>query len=194
MIRLFSNVLSLFPERYFMMNFRRFTLAALCVMALSLTSACTKKIDGSSMEKYYLSSGEVMKSISGADRQMEFANGLEMILFYSNDAYETVSQLNGKTADEVFEMIQQVRDTKPRIDASRKERFTSSLMDVLKSIPNEPNRQSLTSQMTDYGFYPWNNKNMMNIRTLDGKNAFEVTQAIREIRRNEDPTKMNEKK
>ena len=194
MITLISNVLSLFPERYFMMNFRRFTLAALCVMALSLTSACTKKIDGSSMEKYYLSSGEVMKSISGADRQMEFANGLEMILFYSNDAYETVSQLNGKTADEVFEMIQQVRDTKPRIDASRKERFSSSLMDVLKSIPNEPNRQSLTSQMTDYGFYPWNNKNMMNIRTLDGKNAFEVTQAIREIRRNEDPTKMNEKK
>ena len=194
MIKIFSNVLSLFPERYFMMNFRRFTLAALCVMALSLTSACTKKIDGSSMEKYYLSSGEVMKSISGADRQMEFANGLEMILFYSNDAYETVSQLNGKTADEVFEMIQQVRDTKPRIDASRKERFSSSLMDVLKSIPNEPNRQSLTSQMTDYGFYPWNNKNMMNIRTLDGKNAFEVTQAIREIRRNEDPTKMNEKK
>ena len=193
MIKIFSNVLSLFPERYFMMNFRRFTLAALCVMALSLTSACTKKIDGSSMEKYYLSSGEVMKSISGADRQMEFANGLEMILFYSNDAYETVSQLNGKTADEVFEMIQQVRDTKPRIDASRKERFSSSLMDVLKSIPNEPNRQSLTSQMTDYGFYPWNNKNMMNIRTLDGKNAFEVTQAIREIRRNEDPTKMNEK-
>ena len=177
-----------------MMNFRRFTLAALCVMALSLTSACTKKIDGSSMEKYYLSSGEVMKSISGADRQMEFANGLEMILFYSNDAYETVSQLNGKTADEVFEMIQQIRDTKPRVDASRKERFNSSLMDVLKSIPNEPNRQSLTSQMTDYGFYPWSNKNMMNIRTLDGKNAFEVTQAIREIRRNEDPTKMNEKK
>ena len=194
MITLLSNVLSLFPERYFMMNFRRFTLAALCVMALSLTSACTKKIDGSSMEKYYLSSGEVMKSISGADRQMEFANGLEMILFYSNDAYETVSQLNGKTADEVFEMIQQIRDTKPRVDASRKERFNSSLMDVLKSIPNEPNRQSLTSQMTDYGFYPWNNKNMMNIRTLDGKNAFEVTQAIREIRRNEDPTKMNEKK
>ena len=136
MIRLFSNVLSLFPERYFMMNFRRFTLAALCVMALSLTSACTKKIDGSSMEKYYLSSGEVMKSISGADRQMEFANGLEMILFYSNDAYETVSQLNGKTADEVFEMIQQIRDTKPRVDASRKERFPCEGLysSVLRSI------------------------------------------------------------
>ena len=177
-----------------MMNFRRFTLAALCVMALSLTSACTKRIDGSSMDKYYVSSGEVMKSISGADRQMEFANGLEMILFYSNDAYETVSQLNGKTADEVFEMIQEFRDKEPRLDASRKERFTSSLVDVLKSIPSESNRQALTAQMTDYGFYPWNNKNMTNIRTLDGKNAFEITQAIREIRRNEDPTKMNEKK
>ena len=176
-----------------MMNFRRFTLAALCVMALSLTSACTKKIDGSSMEKYYLSSGEVMKSISGADRQMEFANGLEMILFYSTDAYETVSQLNGKTADEVFEMIQHIRDTKPRIDASRKERFNSSLVDVLKSIPSESSRETLTNQMMKYGFYPWNNKNMTTIRTLDGKNAFEINQTISEVRRNEDPTKMNEK-
>ena len=193
MITLISNVLSLFPERYFMMNFRRFTLAALCVMALSLTSACTKKIDGSSMEKYYLSSGEVMKSISGADRQMEFANGLEMILFYSNDAYETVSQLNGKTADEVFEMIQQIRDTKPRVDASRKERFSSSLVDVLKSIPSESSRETLVNQMTKYGFYPWNNKNMTTIRSLDGKNAFEINQTISEARRNEDPTKMNEK-
>ncbi|MBR2963044.1 MAG: hypothetical protein IKC53_02410, partial [Lentisphaeria bacterium] len=91
-----------------MMIFRRFTLAAFCVMALCLTSACTKKIDGSSMEKYYLSSGEVMKSISGGDRQMEFANGLEMILFYSVDSYEAVSQLNGKTADDIFEMIQEI--------------------------------------------------------------------------------------
>lgn len=176
------------------MLFRRFTLAALCLTALCLVSACTKKIDGSSIENYYISSAKVMKSISGEDRQMEFANGLEMILFYSNDAYETVSQLNGKTAEEVFDMIQDVRDTKPRIDASRKERFTSSLMDVLKSIPNEPNRQSLTAQMTKYGFYPWNNRNMMNIRSLDGKNAFEINQVISEIRRNEDPTKMNEKK
>ena len=177
-----------------MMNFRRSTLAAFCVMALCLTSACTKKIDGSSMEKYYLSSGEVMKSISGGDRQMEFANGLEMILFYSVDSYEAVSQLNGKTADDIFEMAQELRDSKPRLDASRKERFSTSLMDVLKSIPNEPNRQSLTAQMTKYGFYPWNNRNMTNIRTLDGKNAFEINQVISEIRRNEDPTKMNEKK
>lgn len=176
------------------MLFRRFTLAALCLTALCLVSACTKKIDGSSMEKYYLSSGEVMKSISGEDRQMEFANGLEMILFYSTDAYETVSQLNGKTADDIFEMIQDVRDKQPRLDASRKERFTSSLVDVQKSIPSESNRYSLTKQMADYGFYPWNNRNMTNIRTLDGKNAFEITQVIGEIRRNEDPTKINSKK
>ena len=194
MITLISNVLSLFPERYFMMNFRRFTLAALCVMALSLTSACTKKIDGSSMEKYFLSSGEVMKTIQGEDRQMEFANGLDMILFYSTDAYEAVSELNGKTADEIFDMIQDIRDTKPRIDASRKERFSTSLSDVLKSIPNEGARQGLLSQMTKYGFTPWNNRNMTNIRSLDGLNAFEVNKKISEIRRDEDPTKMDEKK
>ena len=172
------------------MNFRRSTLAALCVMALCLTSACTKKIDGSSMEKYYLSSGEVMKTISGEDRQMEFANGLEMILFYSTDAYEAVSQLNGKTADEIFDMIQDICDTKPRIDASRKERFSTSLSDVLKSIPSEGSRQVLLSQMTKYGFTPWNNRNMTNIRSLDGMNAFEVSRKISEIRRDEDPTKI----
>ena len=173
-----------------MMNFRRSILAAFCVMALCLTSACTKKIDGSSMEKYYLSSGEVMKSISGGDRQMEFANGLEMILFYSVDSYEAVSQLNGKTADDIFEMIQEIRDSKPRLDASRKERFSTSLMDVLKSIPNEAARKTLSSQMTNYGFNPWNNRNMTNIRTIDGMNAFEISKKISEIRRSEDPTKI----
>lgn len=177
-----------------MMIFRRSTLAALCVMALCLTSACTKKIDGSSMEKYYLSSGEVMKTISGEDKQMEFANGLEMILFYSVDSYEAVSQLDGKTADEIFDMIQDIRDTKPRIDASRKERFSTSLADVLRSIPSEGARQVLVSQMTKYGFTPWNNRNMTNIRSLDGLNAFEVNKKISEIRRDEDPTKMDEKK
>ena len=177
-----------------MMNFRRSTLAAFCVMALCLTSACTKKIDGSSMEKYYLSSGEVMKSISGGDRQMEFANGLEMILFYSVDSYEAVSQLNGKTADDIFEMVQDIRDSKPRLDASRKERFSSSLMDVLKSIPNESARQTLSSQMTKYGLNPWNNRNMSNIRTIDGMNAFEISKKISEIRKSEDPTKMDPKK
>ena len=173
------------------MNLRRSTLAALCVMALCLTSACTKKIDGSSMEKYYLSSGEVMKTISGEDRQMEFANGLDMILFYSTDAYEAVSQLNGLTAEEVFDRIQDIRDTKPRIDASRKERYTSSLSDVLKSVPNEGARQTLLSQMGKYGFNPWNNRNMTNIRSLDGLNAFEVSKKISDIRKDEDPTKMD---
>ena len=169
-------------------------LAALCVMALCFTSACTKKIDGSSMEKYYLSSGEVMKTISGEDRQMEFANGLDMILFYSTDAYEAVSQLNGLTAEEVFDRIQDIRDTKPRIDASRKERYTSSLSDVLKSIPNEGTREVLLSQMTKYGFNPWNNRNMTNIRTIDGMNAFEISKKISDLRKNEDPTKMDDNK
>ena len=177
-----------------MMNLRRSTLAALCVMAICLTSACTKKIDGSSMEKYYLSSGEVMKTISGDDRKMEFANGLDMILFYSVDPYDAVSELDGLTAEEVFDRIQQVRDTQPRIDASRKERYSTSLSDVLKSVPNEDARQRLLSQMTKYGFTPWNNRNMTNIRSLDGLNAFEVSKKISDIRRDEDPTKMDIRK
>ncbi len=177
-----------------MMNFRRSTLAAFCLMALCLTSACTKKIDGSSMENFYLSSGEVTKTIKGEDRQMEFANGLDMILFYSNNSYEAVSHLNGLTADEVFERIQDIRDSKPRIDASRKERYSTSLSDVLKSIPGEANRELLVSRMTQYGFYPWNNRNMTNIRSLDGMNAFEISKKISDIRKTEDPTKMDEKK
>ena len=176
------------------MNFRRSTLAALCVMALCLTSACTKKIDGSSMEKYIQSASDVMNTISGEDKQAEFASGLEMIMFYSVDTYEAISGLNGKTAEEIFDMIQDIRDTKPRIDASRKERFSTSLPDVLKSVPSESSRQFLLSQMTKYGFTPWNNRNMTNIRSLDGLNAFEVNKKISEIRRDEDPTKMDEKK
>ena len=172
------------------MNYRRFALAALCLMALCFASSCTKKINGSSMEKYLLSSGEVMKSIKGEDQQMEFANGLDMILFYSVDAYDTVSQMDGKTAEDIFDMIQDVRDSKPRVDASRKERFNTSLAEVLKSIPDESNRQILVTQMTKYGFNPWNNRNMTNIRSIDGMNAFEISKKISEIRRDEDPTKM----
>ena len=47
------------------MNLCRFMSAVLFVLALCLVSACTKKIDGSSMDKYYTSSAEVMKTISG---------------------------------------------------------------------------------------------------------------------------------
>ena len=186
----FSALLRLYSERNPMMNFRRSTLAALCVMALCLTSACTKKIDGSSMEKYIQSASDVMNTISGEDKQAEFASGLEMIMFYSVDTYEAISGLNGKTAEEIFDMIQDIRDTKPRIDASRKERFSTSLPDVLKSVPSESSRQFLLSQMTKYGFTPWNNRNMTNIRLLDGMNAFEVNKKISEIRRDEDPTKI----
>ena len=172
------------------MTYRRFMLAALSLMALCVTSACTKKIDGSSMEKYLLSSGEVMKTIQGEDRQMEFANGLDMILFYAIDPYDEVSKLNGKNAEEVFEVIQQIRDTMPRVDASRKERFGTSLAEVTKSIPNESTRQMLVSQMARYGFTPWNNRNMTNIRSIDGLNAFEINKRISDIRRDEDPTKI----
>ncbi len=189
----FFAPLRLYPERNPMMNLRRSTLAALCVMAICLTSACTKKIDGSSMEKYYLSSGEVMKTISGDDRKMEFANGLEMILFYSVDPYDAVSDLDGLTAEEVFDRIQQIRDSKPRIDGSRKERYSTSLSEVLKSVPAEDARQILLSQMTKYGFTPWNNRNMTNIRSIDGLNAFEITKKMGDLRRNEDPTKMGGK-
>ena len=190
MIISFFDPLRLFSERNPFMNYRRFTFAALCVMVLGLTSACTKKIDGSSMEKYLVSSGEVVKTISGEDRQMEFSNGLDMILFYAVDPYDEISKLDGKTADEVFEVIQQLRDTQPRVDASRKERFGTSLAEVLKSIPNEGTREVLSVQMARYGFSPWNNKNMMNIRSIDGLNAYEINKKISDIRKDEDPTKM----
>lgn len=174
------------------MKFRRSASAVLCIMALCLTSACSKKIDGSSMDKFYASAGEMQKAVS-SDRQDEFSNGLDMILFYAVDPYDEVSQLNGKTADGVFEAIQQVRDSKPRLDGSRKERYNTSLAEVLKSIPNDEARQSLVNQMQRYGFSPWNSKNETNIRSIDGKNAFEISKTISEIRKNEDPTKMNEK-
>ena len=170
------------------MKSRRFVSAAFCLATLCL-AGCTKKIDGSSMDKYYQSSGEVMKSIVGEERKTEFANGLEQILFFAPDAMDAISELNGKNADDVFEMFEQLKESKPRIDASRREKYTTSLNEVLKSVPNEATRQALKAKITQYGFAQWSNKTEANIRTLDGKNAYEINQTIEDIRRNEDPTK-----
>ena len=82
------------------MNLCRFMSAVLFVLALCLVSACTKKIDGSSMDKYYTSSAEVMKTISGEDRQLEFANGLELLMFFSPDASAALRHLDA--VDEVL--------------------------------------------------------------------------------------------
>jgi len=172
------------------MNFRRLMPAMLFVLALCLVSGCTKKIDGSSMDKYYVSSAEVMKTISGEDRQLEFANGLELILFFTADSSDALAELNGKTADQVFEIIEQYRDSKPVVDASRREKYASSLSEVLKSVPTDSTRDMLKDRLVKYGFFPWNSKNEANIRSLEGKNAFEINQVISDLRRDEDPTKM----
>ena len=172
------------------MNLRRSMFTVLFVLALCLVSACTKKIDGSSMDKYYTSSAEVMKTISGEDRQLEFANGLELVMFFAPDASDALSELNGKSADQVFEIIEQCRDSKPVIDASRREKYTSSLSDVLKSIPSDSSRDMLKERLVKYGFFPWNSKNEANIRSLEGKNAFEISKIISDLRKDEDPTKM----
>ena len=171
-----------------------FKLAAVCasLVALCLTSACTKKIDGSSMDKFYLSSSEVMKTLSDDD-QMEFANGLELLLFFAQDTNTAIADLNGKTAEEVLARIQEMHATLPTIDASRREKYASSLSDVLKSIKNERTRQVLQSSMVQYGFFPWNTKNSANIRSIEGKNAFEISKAIEDIRKDEDPTKATTK-
>ena len=172
------------------MNFRRSMFAAFCVAALCLTTACKKKIDGSSVDKFYQSLGEVQKRVP-SERQDEFSNGMELILFFAPDMTNAISDMNGKTAEDLFEMIQQLRDSKPRIDASRKEKFAASFNEVLKSVPPTGAREALRSQMTQYGFFPWNSKNEAKIRSLDGKNAFEINKIISDIRRDEDPTKMN---
>ena len=172
------------------MNLRRSMSAVLFVLALCLVSGCTKKIDGSSMDKYYTSSAEVMKTISGEDRQLEFATGLELVMFFAPDSSDALAELNGKNADQVFDIIEQCRDSKPVVDASRREKYTSSLSDVLKSIPTDSARDELKDRLVKYGFFPWNSKNESKIRSIDGKNAFEINKVILDIRKNEDPTKM----
>ena len=173
------------------MNLCRFMSAVLFVLALCLVSACTKKIDGSSMDKYYTSSAEVMKTISGEDRQLEFANGLELLMFFSPDASDALAELNGKNADQVFDIIEQCRDSKPVVDVSRREKYASSLSDVLKSVPTDDARDMLKDRLVKYGFFPWNAKNEAKIRTLEGKNAFEINKVILDLRKDEDPTKIS---
>ena len=67
----------------------------------------------------------------------------------------------------------------------------SSLSEVLKSIPTDGAREILKTRLVTYGFFPWNSKNEANIRSLEGKNAFDITKTIADIRKDEDPTKMN---
>ena len=172
------------------MNLRRSMSAVLFILAICLVSGCSKKIDGSSMDKYYVSSAEVMKTISGEDRQLEFANGLELILFFTADSSDALAELNGKTADQVFEIIEHYRDSKPVVDASRREKYASSLSEVLKSVPTDSTRDMLKDRLVKYGFFPWNAKNEAKIRTLEGKNAFDINRLISDIRKDEDPTKM----
>ena len=168
------------------MNFRRFLFAASCIASLCLASACTKKIDGSKEDKFFLSIGEISKSLSG-ERQEEFNNGLQMILFYAPDKADVFSQMDGKTADEVFEMIDQLKlkMAKPRLDTTRREKYDTSLSEVLKTIPFEGGRKQLRADMEQYNLYPWNAKN---VQTINDLNAFEIRKVIDDLRRNEDPT------
>lgn len=165
------------------MNFRRSILAAFCIASLCLTSACTKKIDGSSEEKFHLSVGEMSKSLS-EERQDEFNNGIQMILFFAPDRADVFSQLNGKTSEEVFEVIDQIKKEKPRLDTSRRERYETTLNNVLKSYPLDNAREQLRKDMEQYGF-SWGGKNVQSINDM---NAFEIRKAIEDARRNEDPT------
>lgn len=166
------------------MNFRRSMFAAFCVASLCLTSACSKKIDGSSEDKFYQSVSEVSKTLP-SDRQDEFNNGIEMILFFAPDKTAEYAEMNGKNADEIFAMIEKLKAEKSRIDASRREKFESSVNEVLKSYPGETARKQLKVEMERYGFYPWSAKN---VQSINGLNAFEVRQTINDIKRNEDPT------
>ena len=166
------------------MNLRRFLFAASCIASLCLASACTKKIDGSKEDKFFLSIGEISKSLSG-ERQEEFNNGIQMILFYAPDKADVYSQMDGKTADEVFEMIDQLKKAKPRLDTSRREKYDTTLSEVLKSYPLETARNQLRADMEQYKLYPWNAKN---VQTINGLNAFEIRKVIDDLRRNEDPT------
>ncbi len=49
----------------------------------------------------------------------------------------------------------------------------------------------LLTQMNRYGFNPWSTRNMTNIRSIDGMNAFEINKKISDLRKDEDPTKMD---
>ena len=115
-----------------------FTRITVCLMfsaaLLSTISACTKRIDTSSEDKYYKTLTEVMASLPISERSA-FDNGMTMIWFYSKSDEETNAMIQGKSGKEILTLVREMESSLPKLDVSSKESFDNSLAKIKASLP-----------------------------------------------------------
>ena len=112
-------------------------LAAFLLFSAVLLSAlpgCTKRIDTSNEDKYYKSLTEVMASLP-ASKHREFDEGMAMIWFYSESDAATNAMIDGKSGKEMLALMEEMKASLPKLDASSKEAYESSLAKMKAGLP-----------------------------------------------------------
>ena len=135
----------------------------LSAVLLSVLTGCTKRIDTSTQDKYYKTLTEVMDSLP-ASKHREFDEGMAMIWFYSESDESTNAMLNGKSGKEILAVIEEMKDTLPKLDTSSKEAYESSLEKMKAGLP-----KSKVSTFNDWlKEMPAYRKGNKKIESLDG--------------------------
>ena len=135
----------------------------LSAVLLSVLTGCTKRIDTSTQDKYYKTLTEVMDSLP-ASKHREFDDGMSMIWFYSESDESTNAMLNGKSGKEILAVIEEMKDTLPKLDTSSKEAYESSLEKMKAGLP-----KSKVSTFNDWlKEMPAYRKGNPKIESLDG--------------------------
>ena len=101
---------------------------------LSVLPGCTKRIDTSNEDKYYKSLTEVMASLP-ASKHREFDDGMSMIWFYSESDAATNAMIDGKSGKEMLLLMEEMKASLPKLDASSKEAYESSLAKMKAGLP-----------------------------------------------------------
>lgn len=118
------------------MSQSRFPSIVACLLVsaavLSALAGCTRRINTSSEDKYYKSLTEVMNSLP-ASKQRLFDECITTIWFYSKSDEETNAMIDGKTGQEIIEMVEAMN--LPKLDTSSKEAFEASLAGIKESLP-----------------------------------------------------------
>ena len=106
----------------------------LVVAALLALPGCTKRIDTSNEDKFYKTWTEVMESLP-ASKQKDFDEGMSMFWFYSKNDAETYAMIDGKSGKEILALIEEMNQSLPKLDASSKEAYESSLAKMKAALP-----------------------------------------------------------
>ena len=149
-----------------MFKSRTAKLAAYLLISAVLLSAlpgCTKRIDTSTEDKYYKSLTEVMDSLP-ASKHREFDEGMSTIWFYSESDEATNAMLNGKTGKEILALVEEMKASLPKLDASSKEAYESSLEKMKAGLPKSK-QSTFNDWLKEMPAYRKGNKK---IESLDG--------------------------